>query len=100
MTINTPRPRIDSLCDVLRRLKGERVLLLLESGDREWVKVVAVVDEVLVATLDKKFIFVDCDCICAVIADCLDVIADKFNLAYDGDAVVEYDGEAAEEEEE
>lgn len=68
---------------MLKRLKGERVLLLLESGDREWVKVVAVLDGVLVATLDKKFIFVDCNCICAVIADCLDVIADQFGLAYD-----------------
>lgn len=68
---------------MLKRLKGEKVILLLDSGDRERVKVVAVIDGVLVGTLDKKFIFVDCDCICAVIADCLDVIADQFGLAYD-----------------
>jgi len=62
----------------------------LNSGDREWVKVVAVSDGVLVATLNKRFIFVDCDCICAVIADCLDVIADQFGLAYEEEnAVVE-----------
>jgi len=70
---------------VLKRLKGERVLLLLNSGDREWVKVVAVIDGVLVATIDRKFIFVECDCICAVIADCLDVIADQFGLTFNED---------------
>lgn len=84
------RPRLEEICDVLKRLKGERVLLLLESGDREWVKVVAVIDRILVATLDRKFIFVDCNCICAVIADCLDVIADQFGLSYEEEnAVVE-----------
>lgn len=67
---------------MLKKLKGEKVILLLESGDREKVKVVAVIDDVLVATLDRKFIFVDCECICAVIADCLDVIAEQFNLTY------------------
>jgi hypothetical protein len=40
--------------------------------------------------VDRKFIFVDCECICAVIADCLDVIAKQFDLTYeDGNAVVE-----------
>ncbi|HEY8391990.1 MAG TPA: hypothetical protein VIL83_04620 [Capillibacterium sp.] len=78
---------------MLRKLKGEKVLLLLESGDREWVKVVAVIDNVLVATTDRKFIFVDCGCICAVIADCLDLIAQQFNLPYD-----EEDNTAPEEE--
>ncbi|HHT48788.1 MAG TPA: hypothetical protein GXZ98_05810 [Firmicutes bacterium] len=84
------RPRFENLCDILKRLKGEQVLLLLDSGDREKVKVVAVIDDVLVATVDRKFIFVDCECICAVIADCLDVIAKQFDLTYeDGNAVVE-----------
>jgi hypothetical protein len=79
--MDSPR-QFKELCDLLRRLKGERVLLILESGDREWVKVVAVIDEVLVATLDRKFIFVDCDCICAVIADCLDLLSEEFGLVY------------------
>ncbi|HBR34947.1 MAG TPA: hypothetical protein DD734_09950 [Firmicutes bacterium] len=79
--MDSPR-QFKELCDILRRLKGERVLLILESGDRECVKVVAVIDEVLVATLDRKFIFVDCDCICAVIADCLDVLSEEFGLVY------------------
>lgn len=79
--MDSPQP-FKELCDLLRRLKGERVLLILESGDRECVKVVAVIDEVLVATLDRKFIFVDCDCICAVIADCLDVLSEEFGLVY------------------
>ena len=79
--MDSPR-QFKELCDLLRRLKGERVLLILESGDRECVKVVAVIDEVLVATLDRKFIFVDCDCICAVIADCLDVLSEEFGLVY------------------
>ncbi|NLM36525.1 MAG: hypothetical protein GX202_00165 [Firmicutes bacterium] len=79
------RPRLENICDVLERLKGEKVLLLLDSGDREWVKVLAVIDEVLVATLDRKIIFVDCDCICAVIADCLNVISDQFGLPVDGE---------------
>ena len=79
--MDSPR-QFKELCDLLRRLKGERVLLILESGDREWVKVVAVIGEVLVATLDRKFIFVDCDCICAVVADCLDLLSEEFGLVY------------------
>lgn len=47
------------------------------------MKVVAVIGNLLVATIDRRFKFVDCDCICAVIADCLDVISDKFRLQYD-----------------
>lgn len=79
--MDSPR-QFQELCDLLRRLKGERVLLILESGDREWVKVVAVIGEVLVATLDRKFIFIDCDCICAVVADCLDLLSEEFGLVY------------------
>jgi len=62
---------------------GEKVIIILESGDKEQVKIVAVQGNTLVTTIDRKFIFVDCDCICAIIADCLDVISDKFRLQYD-----------------
>ncbi len=73
----------ETICDILKKLEGERVIIILESGDKELVKVVAVVGNLLVSTIDRKFKFVDCDCICAVIADCLDVICDKFSLQYE-----------------
>lgn len=72
-----------TICDVLKKLVGEKVILILESGDKELVKIVAVKGDVLVATTDRRFKFVNCDCICAVIADCLDVISERFRLQYD-----------------
>ncbi|SFG07271.1 hypothetical protein SAMN05660649_00569 [Desulfotomaculum arcticum] len=70
----------ENLCGILKDLVGEKVIIILESGDKELVKVVAVKGNILIAITmaDRKFKFVDCDCICAVIADCLDVIADRF----------------------
>jgi len=74
----------ENICDILRRLEGEKVVIILESGEKEVVRVVRVVGDVLVAKLlDRRFIFVDCDCICAVIADCLDVLSEKFDLQYE-----------------
>ncbi|SFG54530.1 hypothetical protein SAMN05660649_01931 [Desulfotomaculum arcticum] len=70
----------DKICGILKDLAGEKVIIILESGDKELVKVVAVKGNILIATVDRKFKFVDCDCICAVIADCLDVISDRFQL--------------------
>lgn len=73
----------DKICGILKKLEGERVIIILKSGDKELVKVVAVIGNLLVSTVDRRFKFVDCDCICAVIADCLDVISDKFRLQSD-----------------
>jgi len=74
----------ENICDILRRLEGEKVVIILESGEKEVVRVVRVVGDVLVAKLlDRRFIFVDCECICAVIADCLDVLSEKFDLQYE-----------------
>jgi len=73
----------NTICGILKKLEGERVIIILKSGDKELVKIVAVQGNILITTTDKKFIFVDCDCICAVLADCLDVISDKFRLQYD-----------------
>jgi len=74
----------ENICDILRRLEGEKVVVVLESGEKEVVRVVRVVGDILVAKLlDRRFIFIDCDCICAVIADCLDVLSEKFDLQYE-----------------
>ncbi len=81
ITISTPRIP-ETLCGVLEKLKGEKVILNLRSGDKEQVKIVDVVGNVLIATTDRRFKFVSCDCICAVIADCLDVISARFDLEY------------------
>ncbi|MGI6485211.1 MAG: hypothetical protein GX759_07485 [Thermoanaerobacterales bacterium] len=73
----------DNICDILKKLKDEKIIVMFRSGNKEQVKVVAVEGDVLVATVDKKFIFINCDCICSVIADCIDVISKKFSLQYD-----------------
>jgi len=74
----------ENICDILRRLEHQKVVIVLESGEKEVVKVVRVVGDVLVAKLlDRRFIFVDCECICAVIADCLDVLSEQFDLQYE-----------------
>jgi len=74
----------ENICDILRSLEGEKVVIVFESGEKELVKVVRLVGDILVAKLlERKFIFVDCDCICAVIADCFDVLAEKFDLQYE-----------------
>ena len=82
MTITTPRIP-ETLCGILEKLKGEKVIVILESGDKELVKVVDVVGNVLITTIDKRFKFISCECICAVIADCLDVISARFELDYE-----------------
>lgn len=77
-------PRIpENLCGILKELKKEKVILLLETGERLQVKILNVVDNIVVASTDRRFVFINCDCICAVIADCVDVISTRFDLVYE-----------------
>ena len=77
-------PRIpENLCGILKELKKEKVVLLLETGDRLEVKILNVVDDIVVASTDRRFVFINCDCICAVIADCVDIISARFDLVYE-----------------
>ncbi|NLW56638.1 MAG: hypothetical protein GX050_08545 [Firmicutes bacterium] len=77
-------PRIpENLCGILRELKKEKVVLLLETGDRIEVKILNVVDDIVIASTDRRFVFINCDCICAIIADCVDLISTRFELAYE-----------------
>ena len=84
----------DSIRDILKLLKGEHVKIILKCGECEFVTIKAVIGDLLVAIIkydkpgddgyavDKckkeKFKFVDIGCICAVIADCEDIVDDLF----------------------
>ncbi len=75
-------PRIpENLCGILRELEKQKVVLLLESGDRLEVKILAVVDEIVIASTDRRIVFIACNCICAVFADCTDLLSARFDLA-------------------
>ncbi|MDO6355091.1 MULTISPECIES: hypothetical protein [unclassified Caloramator] len=68
-----------SIKSILEALKGEKVLIVLKGCCEEWVKVLAVCDNVLIAEFpDKKCYcpikFIDIDCICEVITDCQKVV--------------------------
>lgn len=91
----------DSIRDILKLLKGEKIKIFLSSGEAEYVTIKAVIGDLLVATIKydrpevdaskvekcrkEKFKFVDIDCICSVIADCEDIVAGIFNDFSDED---------------
>ncbi|TYQ16210.1 UNVERIFIED_CONTAM: hypothetical protein Cloal_2732 [Acetivibrio alkalicellulosi] len=74
----------ENIRELLKLLKGERVVIVLRSGQKQALVVEAVIGDLLVASLDKGILkFVDIDCICEVLAECGDVLGnilthDKF----------------------
>lgn len=60
--------------ETLEALIGRRVIIVLESGERLFVQIEAVRDNLLIAACRCKIIFIDIDCICAVIAECPEVL--------------------------
>jgi hypothetical protein len=60
--------------EVLERLIGRRVIIVLEHGRRLFVRIEAVRDGLLIAACDCKVIFIDIECICAVITECPEVL--------------------------
>jgi hypothetical protein len=59
---------------ILRALIGRRVVIILESGERLFVRIEAVRDNQVIAACDCRVIFIDIECICAVIAECPEVL--------------------------
>lgn len=64
----------DTICGILSRLVDEEVILIFRSGEREKVKVLAVSGDVVVVKSGNNIRFINCDCICSVIIDCIDII--------------------------
>lgn len=60
--------------ETLENLIGRRVGIILESGERLFVRIEAVRDNQVIAACDCKVIFIDIECICAVIAECPEVL--------------------------
>lgn len=56
--------------EVLRSLIEQRVTLVLESGQKLTVEIDAVVDDLLVASVNGKILFVNIECICVVVTCC------------------------------
>lgn len=64
-----------SITELLRSLIGERVTIILESGEIERIRIIAVSGDLLVAEFFRCSIkFVRIDCICAVRAECTDIL--------------------------
>ena len=59
---------------ILEALVGRRVVIILESGERLFVRIEAVRDNQVIAACDCRVIFINIECICAVIAECPEVL--------------------------
>ncbi|MDQ2086850.1 hypothetical protein RBH29_10475 [Herbivorax sp. ANBcel31] len=61
--------------DLLRFLKGEKVVIVLKSGQKQAVVVEAVIGNMVVASTCRGIVkFVDINCICEVLAECEDIL--------------------------
>ena len=79
ITIKFPRLP-GSIRDVLKRLVDDDITIVLASGEKENVRVAAVVGDLLISTCDgNRLKFVDIDCICEVLASCSDFLDDAFD---------------------
>lgn len=76
--INDVKKFPGTICDLLERLENKEVIVILVSGEREKVKVLGVIGNLLVAVIGDRFKFVNCDCICAIIVNCPDLIDPTF----------------------
>ena len=60
----------NNLKDVLKGLIEQQVTIILVSGQKLTVEVDAVVDNLLVASVGNRLVFIDIECICVVITCC------------------------------
>lgn len=60
--------------ETLENLIGKRVVIILDSGERLFVVIEAVRDNLVIAACGCRVIFINIDCICAVIAECPEVL--------------------------
>lgn len=70
---------IDSIKDALEALIEQRVTIILISGQRLTVEVDAVVDNLLVASIGNKILFIDIECICVVVTCCEEILESLLN---------------------
>ncbi|HEY8344740.1 MAG TPA: hypothetical protein VIL66_06035 [Bacillota bacterium] len=64
----------------MKRLVDDHITIVLVSGEKENIKVTAVVGDLLIATCDgNRLKFVDINCICEVLASCSDFLDDAFD---------------------
>ena len=65
---------IKNIKEVLEGLVEQRVTIILVSGQKLTVEVDAVIDHLLVASIDGKILFIDIECICVVVTCCEEVL--------------------------
>lgn len=65
--------------EVLEGLVEQKVTIILESGQKLTVEIAAVIDNLLVASVDGKILFIDIECICVVITCCEEVLESLLN---------------------
>lgn len=65
--------------EVLKGLIETRVTIILVSRQRLTVEVDAVIDDLLVASIDGKIFFIDIECICVVVTCCEEVLESLLN---------------------
>lgn len=63
-----------NLKDVLRGLIEQHVTIILISGQRLNVEVDAIVDNLLVASIGNRILFIDIECICVVVSCCEEIL--------------------------
>ena len=63
----------ESIRDILRRLKGRRVVIVIKGCCRENVQILDVTGELLVCRFCGAIKFVRIECICEVITNCPDL---------------------------
>lgn len=66
--------KFKKLKDTLESLVEQRVIIILERGQRLIVEVDAVADNLLVTSVDGRIFFIDIECICAVVTCCEEVL--------------------------
>lgn len=76
------KERSNGIRDVLKSSIESRVTIVLERGQRLTVEVDAVVDDLLVASVGNRILFINIECICVVITCCEEVL--EFLLNKDG----------------
>jgi hypothetical protein len=84
------KEKIDGIKDVLRSSIESRVTLVLCSCQKLTVEVDAVVDNLLVASIGNRILFIDIECICAVITCCEEVLEFLLNKQSEGPRKEEY----------
>ena len=63
------------ICQLLKELIDDYVIIMFKSGKSERVFIKKVVENLVVGKLgNNQFIFINCDCICAVIVSCEEIL--------------------------